>query len=212
MMSGAPERTPVRSPRRFSSVDDAFTDAPPVGESRTLTLAELEAELALAAPVQLPAGRPVPEAAAAQEPEQGGLLTLAELGEVLAQPAPAADVLDFDFGSGAEARARRRTQARTGTALRVPRARGLGARSARPERLARRRAACSGAPDGPGRPCAGAAELRAPGADGSVARRPLPGSAALQRARADPDRIALYAVLLGILLVLIAATSSASGA
>ncbi len=206
----------------FSAADDAFTFGETSGESRTVTLAELEAVLELDAPVDVAPERPLPVPAAAQA-QDGDLLTLEELGKVLAAPSAPADALDFDFGSGTE-RARRRTAARTGgstpaappthpvSEASAPRLAPIGARHAvqapppgssllhqplaPPERERR----------GHGRRLTAAGAQR--GAE--VAPRPLPGAATLHRFRADPDRIALYAVLLGIVLVLIAASSSSA--
>lgn len=209
----------------FAAADDAFTFGPSVGESRTLTLSELEAVLELDTPVGLPAESPAPAIATGD----AELLTLEELCDVLAEPPAAADVLDFDFGTGTAERARRRTAARTGTSIPAPpaprQAPGPVSRSSvRPAAAgalpltaraaatspARRRGVRSSAMS-PAQPPARRGPqpsmmVPAPG------RRPLPGSSAVQRFRAEPDRIALYAVLLAILLVLIAASSSSASA
>jgi hypothetical protein len=197
----------------FAPADDAFTFGSVLGESRTVTLSELETVLELGAPVAVPRVRP---AAPAPNPavEETKLISLAELGDVLARPTATSAELDFDFGAGTAERARRRTAARRQPASSV---------AAGAERASRRRAAhqetTTKSPSRavePAAPVPRAADLRSGielwhGAQ-IPARRVFPGSAALRRLRAEPDRIALYAVLLGILLVLIAATSSSAGA
>jgi hypothetical protein len=214
----------------FAAADDAFTFDAGAGESRTLTLSELGDVLALEEPIDLPRERASASAAAGpaaashdDDTDDGGLLTLAELGDVLARPASAdADTLDFDFGTGTAERARRRTAARSEPA--IPR-RASGRRPDRsaadhapatPPAAARRDASLGRAPAGRLVP----APLTVPVAPRRLearrqatvpaAPRPLPGSGAVQRFRANPDRVALYAVLLGILLVLIAASSSSA--
>ncbi len=73
---------------------------------------------------------------------------------------------------------------------------------------ARRTVEITGRPDGAGRPgmARTAARLR------EVQRDRPPRTVAVDRLRANPDRIAMWAVLLGILLVLIAVTSGSAGA
>ena len=214
----------------FSAADDAFTFAD-AGESRTVSLSELGAVLDLDTPVGLPEDRPQPAPSRSEPSEDEGLLTLAELSDVLARPA--ADELDFDFGTGTAERARRRTAARRQPpAARVEpsRRRASGPAPARAAGVPRAdadaaaaRLAATSAGHRAARRTPAIAEPLAPPAKVSralapvpssapPAPRPLPGSGVVQRFRAQPDRLALYAVLLGILLVLIAASSSASGA
>lgn len=229
----------------LSSADDAFTFGS-AGESRTLTLAELETVLELDAPVELPVERSAPVSA---QPTDTALLTLVELSDaLLSRPAVDADALDFDFGTGTDERARRRTAARWELAE-APQLTS-GTRGAGPSTRGDDVAAPSGSVPPVGRDASAvrretqplrrdvpAGRLAAPVARHAAAlavplaappaarrrlqpqvaapvrdRRPLPGSGIVQRFREEPDRIALYAVLLGILLVLIAASSSSASA
>lgn len=239
----------------FAAADDAFTFGPDAGESRTLTLTELgdvlgsvpppagfrEADDASGAPV---AGHPA--AAPPSVPGDDRLLSLDELGEVLAAPVREPEVADFDFGTRAQERARRRTAARLEASpssrrrISGPAAR---ARSRRPDaHLAE--AEASRQPDETGTGSSRLDAARAipaalrpsddfladpdarrtieitgrPGALAVVPRlrtvegRPARPRAAVDRFGGNPDRIALWAVLLGILLVLIAFTSGSASA
>ncbi len=267
----------------FAAADDAFTFGADTG-SRTLTLDELGDALALERPVAAPRTRDARSPAARSSSNDSGvaddrLLTLAELGEVLARPAREADALDFDFGTSAHERARRRTAARldasTPARRRIsgptnPSARSRRAdvgladderRSARPatdgdafpaaraamaeaaafaaERLAEPSGGTRSARGHTASPRADAdrasvslrsssgspadaggrsrAELAGRGGQAAVPRlrevepRPHAYAAVADRLRANPDRIAVWAVLLGILLVLIAFTSGSTG-
>lgn len=195
----------------FSAADDAFTFDRRAGESRTMSLAELEAVLELDGPVDVGAAvraTPAPLPAPQTDPD---LLTLAELGDVLAGSPATPEVLDFDFGSTAE-RARRRTAARSDALPADLEADGRGGRESAGA-VPRGTRVTTPAPHRPLSVPEQAWPSSRPAPAGlDVSRRPLPGSVALRRVRADPDRIALYAVLLGILLVLIAASSSSASA
>jgi hypothetical protein len=116
--------------------------------------------------------------------------------------------VDFDFGRAAEARARRRTAERLGTS----------------QDAAARPVTTTAAP-GPARAAAGPfpAPLAPPPANRPRASSAVSGGPALQRPGGhaapaasrwprQPDRIALWAVVLGIFLVALAAASSRADA
>ncbi len=276
----------------FAAADDAFTFGVDAGESRTLTLAELGDVIALDRPVVVTDSQaPVSRSAGPTTAADDELLTLDELGEVLAGPARAADVLDFDFGTSAHERARRRTAARLSASpsarrrlsgpsrARTSPHRAGGARpevapdpgerlapapaerlATEPERSAAARAAMADAAASAAERLAGPADVQRVAGDRTTASRldaaqalptslrpseafladpdarrtveitgrpggnvPLPRlrevepghrppRVAPRRLGANPDRIAMWAVLLGILLVLIAFTTGSAGA
>ena len=173
------------------------------------------------------------------EPADDELLTLDELGEVLKSRAREADALDFDFGTSANERARRRTAARLeaspGARRRVsgpssPRLREYSDRPAPSTSVADAAASTAELLAGPAgrftregaapapRPAAPGAR-RTPAVTGRTDAAPRrersverPRIGAVDRLRANPDRVAMWAVLLGILLVLIAFTSGSGSA
>lgn len=215
----------------FSAADDAFTFGRDVGESRELSLDELGDVLGLGGGVAAttaprPSRRPVPvdvrEVVGLSAAHEDDLLTLDELGDALARGERQTDDLDFDFGTSANERARRRTAARLGAPMPEARPR------AEPTTASSRRAA----PSGSGSLAAASAATAARMAGGArltrgvaltapSARRTLreiepqpqrPAKTLSERFGGNPDRIAMWAVLLGILLILIAFTSGSAGA
>lgn len=218
----------------FALDDDVFAPASRRGESRTLTLAELGDELAgvrtsLTVVPDTLDGVPGGES-------YGGLLTLDELGEALARTAPAADTggLDFDFGSGTAERARRRTAARLGHAPALPRRtsgpaapplpRGTSGPTAAPAAAPQRHLVLVTAAAEAGRvPEPGPAALtlddvaaqavalaaqRSGHGEWAPAPRRRSSPSFIERLHASPDRIALWAVVLGLVLIVIAAASA----
>jgi len=275
----------------FAAADDAFTFGVDAGESRTLTLAELGDVIALDRLVAVTESQaPVSRSAGPSTAADDELLTLDELGEVLAGPARAADVLDFDFGTSAHERARRRTAARLSASPSARRrlsgpsrartsphragaarpevasapgerlAAGPAKRLAPAERSAAARAAMADAAASAAERLAGPVDVQRTAGDRTTASRfdaaqalptslrpseafladpdarrtveitgrpggivplprlreveagPRPPRVAPRRLGANPDRIAMWAVLLGILLVLIAFTTGSAGA
>jgi hypothetical protein len=116
--------------------------------------------------------------------------------------------VDFDFGRAAEDRARRRTAERLGRPgdVDLP-ARGDDGADPDPGAVPASDSGNVLLADSPG-----AAGALAPPAGAAGAPRGRRLGAARRRAIADPDRIALWAVLLGIFLVALAAASSRADA
>ncbi len=205
----------------FSDADDAFTFETGVAESRELSLDELGEVLGLGGggPASN-APRPVVRASRVEAvPSDDGeqLLTLDELGDALARGEQTTEDLDFDFGTSANERARRRTAARLGAPdpASVPaRAQPTTASTGRTvvletSGIAAASAATAARMAAPGRAVAAprpAARLR------EIERPARPPKAFSERFGGNPDRIAMWAVLLGIVLILIAFTSGSAGA
>ncbi len=225
-MSNATARSTRRDARAFADAfaeaDDAFTFGPDPGVSRTLSLDELGE--VLGGHVALPGPRQAPRARAAEEPAEDELLTLDELGEVLGRREREADALDFDFGTSAHERARRRTAARFEASSSANRRSSGPARrrdheaGARPTLMADAAAASAeqlAAPTGRFTRASVAPAMLPVPARAETPRREVekrPRVTVMDRVRSNPDRFAMWAVLLGILLVLIAFTSGSGSA
>ena len=205
----------------FSDADDAFTFETGAAESRELSLAELGEVLGLGGGGPATnAPRPSVRATRVDVAEVVGLgdrdelLTLDELGDALSRGERATDDLDFDFGTSANERARRRTAARLGapepvhaeptTASGAGRTVMLGSSG-----LAAASAVTAARMASPARPVSAP---RPPARLREVERPARPPKAFAERFGGNPDRIAMWAVLLGIVLILIAFTSGSAGA
>ena len=209
----------MRSPRP-SATPTTPSPSGGVAESRELSLDELGEVLGLggggpASNAPRPAVRASRlDATEVDELEDGErLLSLDELGEALARGEQTTDDLDFDFGTSANERARRRTAARLGAPIPAP-AEPTTASTGRTvvlqtSGLAAASAATAARMAAPTRAVATAHPV---GRLREIERPARPPKAFSERFGGNPDRIAMWAVLLGIVLILIAFTSGSAGA
>lgn len=205
----------------FSDVDDVFTSEVGVAESRELSLDELGEVLGLggggpASNAPRPSGRAarVDVAKVVGLGERDQLLTLDELGDALARGEQTTDDLDFDFGTSANERARRRTAARFGAPAPARTEPTTAPGAGRTVRLGSSGLASASAATAArmATPARGVAAARPAGRLREIERPARPPKAFAERFGGNPDRIAMWAVLLGIVLILIAFTSGTAGA